>query len=277
MTREENVRQAVLRRYAGRCGEIFGDIERGIARTDDAFWLTGASGYIFSTGGVRWAVDPAFTTPRDHSSLRALGEERARALLSTMRFMLLTHSHADHFDPEVMRLCPDVEWIVPRHLEAAMPEGCRKTVIDDHDALERDGIVIRAFPGFHYDAGTALGVPETGYMVETGAHRILMPADVRDYGGRLPDMGRVTHLFMHVWLGRANALNFPCGDYPDRLADFALSVHPEKIYLTHLMEAARDARDLWTYAHGGLAMDALLARDPACDVSMPLPGKTQRL
>ena len=43
------------------------------------------------------------------------------------------------------------------------------------------------------------------------------------------------------------------------------------------MEAARVPEDLWTYAHAGLVMDALLARDPACDVSIPLPGKTQRL
>lgn len=277
MTREENVKYPVLRRYAERYREIFGDIERGLARTDDAFWLMGAANYIFSTGGVRCVVDPMFTTPRDHSSLRALGEERAKKLLSTMRFMLLTHSHADHFDPEVMRLCPDVEWIVPEHLAAMMPEGCRRTVIGENGVIEREGIVIRAFPGFHYDAGTTHGVPETGYMVEAGAHRILMPADVRDYGNRLPDMGRATHLFMHVWLGRANALNYPCGDYPDQVAEFALSARPEKIYLTHLMEAARVPEDLWTYAHAGLVMDALLAHDPACDVSIPLPGKTQRL
>ena len=137
MTREENVKYPVLRRYAERYGEIFGDIERGLARTDDAFWLMGAANYIFSTGGVRWAVDPMFTTPRDHSSLRALGEERAKKLLSTMRFMLLTHSHADHFDPEVMRLCPDVEWIVPEHLAAMMPEGCRRTVIGENGVIER--------------------------------------------------------------------------------------------------------------------------------------------
>ena len=37
MTREENVKYPVLRRYAERYGEIFGDIERGLARTDDAF------------------------------------------------------------------------------------------------------------------------------------------------------------------------------------------------------------------------------------------------
>lgn len=277
MTREEAVRQAVLRRYAERYDEIYGGIEREIAQIDNSFWLMGASNYIFSTGGVRWAVDPMFQTPRDHSSLHLLGEERARALLRTMRFVLLTHSHADHFDPDVMRLCPDVEWIVPEFLAPMTPEGCRKTVIGAHDVIERDGIVIRAFPSFHYDAGTDRGVPESGYLVEAGECRILMPADVRDYSRRLPDMGRVTHLFMHVWLGRGNALSYPCGDYPDQLASFALSVHPEKIYLAHLMEAERAPEELWTYAHGGLVMDALLARDPACDVSMPLPGRAQRL
>lgn len=278
MTREEAVRASVLDRYTNRYDEIWQGIECGLEKEDDAFWLMGASNYLFSTDGVRWAVDPMFNTPRNGASLEKVGD-RAKKLLDTMSFALLTHSHVDHFDPKVMRLCPQIEWIVPDHLIGLVPEECENvTRISAGDVIQRGGIEIRAFDSLHYDAGTTVGVPETGYLVDTGWFRLLFPTDVRDYdASRLPQMGRVTHLFSHVWLGRRNALNYPCGDYPDQMAQFALAFAPEKIYLGHLMEAERPPEDLWTYAHAGLVMDAILAQDPAAAVEIPLPGRRVKL
>ena len=279
MTREEALREAVLARYTSRYDGLWREIERGLAETDDAFWLMGAANYLFSTGGVRWAVDPMFNTPRNGASLETIGSERAKALLDTMAFVLLTHCHADHFDPKAMALCPDIEWIVPDHLLSRVPETCRNvTVIRAGDVIERRGITIRAFDSLHYDAGTTLGVPETGYLVDTGRFRLLFPTDIRDYdAARLPDMGRVTHFFAHVWLGRGNALNYPCGDYPARMARFILAFKPDKIYLAHLMEAERPPEDLWTYAHAGLVLDAILTEKPEADAEIPMVGKTVRL
>lgn len=273
-----NARESVLDRYANRYGEIWAGIERGLEAETDAFWLMGAANYIFSTGGVRWAVDPMFNTPRSGASLDALGA-RAGAVMNTLRFALVTHGHADHFDPRLMSRCPRLNWIVPDHLAARVPDACEDvTVVRPGDMIERDGVTIAAFDSLHYDAGTAVGVPETGYFVKTGDFRLLLPGDIRDYdAARLPTFRRVSHLFMHVWLGRRNALNWPCGDYPERLARFALSFRPETICLAHLLEAERPPEDLWTYAHAGLVADAILAQDPAAAVLAPMHGRAVSL
>ena len=59
----------VLQRYAERYGEIWRGIEEGLKSGEDCFFLMGPANYFFQTGGVRWAVDPAFTVPRDRSSI----------------------------------------------------------------------------------------------------------------------------------------------------------------------------------------------------------------
>ena len=271
------LRDEMLGRYGSRYDEIWSRIERGLETTDDALWLMGASSYIFSTGGVRWAVDPMFNTPRSGASLEQLGR-RAEALLNTLSFALVTHGHADHFDTRLMRRCPRLRWFVPDHLAEKVPPECEKTVVRAGDVLELDGVRITAFDSLHYDAGTDVGVPETGYFAEAGSFRLLFPGDVRDYdAARLPRFGDVSHLFLHVWLGRRNALNWPCGDYAAQMARFALAFAPETVYLAHLLEAAREPDDLWTFAHAGQVADELLALDPALNVRAPLPGRTVRL
>ena len=261
-----------LERYASRYAEIWNGVARGLRQKGDAFWLIGASSYVFSTGNTRWAVDPMFNTPRSGVSL---GQIDAGAVFDTLSFALLTHSHADHFDPRLMAMYPRAGWIVPDHMAALVPDSCRDSVLIIHpgERIERGGAVIEAFSSLHYDAGTDIGVPETGYLVDTGKQRLLFPGDIRDYdASRLPAYRDATHLFAHVWLGRGNALNYPCGDYPEQFARFMSSFGARTIYLTHLMEAERPLEDLWTYAHAGLAADALLGEDPALNVVVPLPG-----
>ena len=274
---KEEWRLNVLERYEKRYGEIWEGVKTGIHGDSDAFWLIGASSYVFSAGGAKWAVDPMFNTPRSGMSRERIDTD---AVFHALDFALLTHRHADHFDPRLMERYAALEWIVPDHMEHEIPAACRErmTVVKPGDVIVRRGVRITAFSSLHYDAGTTVGVEETGYFVEAGPHRLLFPGDVRDYdAARLPAFEKVTHLFMHVWLGRRNALNWPCGDYPDQMAEFALSFGAEKIYLAHLMEAERPLEDLWTYAHAGLVMDALMGRAPGAEVCVPLVGKMNLL
>ena len=66
----DEARLNVLNRYAERYEEIWSGIEKGLAGKEDAFFLMGPANYIFRTGGVNWAVDPAFTVPRNRKSSR---------------------------------------------------------------------------------------------------------------------------------------------------------------------------------------------------------------
>ena len=272
------VREAMLDRYERHYDEVWSMIERGMSSRTNAFWLMGAANYLFSLDGRRFAVDPMFNTPRSGETLRLVGQ-RAISLLDACEFILVTHGHADHFDPRLMESCRHTRWYVPAFLAAQLPKGMRNvTLVRAGDRFDLGAFRVTAFDSLHYDAGTDIGVPETGYFIEAGENRLLIPGDVRDYdAGKLPRFDGVTHFFAHVWLGRSNALNWPCGDYPEQMARFAHAFRPARVYLTHLLEAARGEKDLWTYAHAGLVADALLALDPGLSVSMPLLGEAVSL
>lgn len=270
-------RLRVLRRYETQYDQVWQSIEQGAAQTDNAFWLMGAANYIFRTNGILWAVDPMFRTPRSGVTLEKINPD---ALLTRTSFVLITHEHADHFDGRVMERYPEIGWIIPEHLRANVPPGCREKAyfIRPGEVVVRQGITIEAFSSPHFDAGsTVLGVKETGYLVDTGKQRILLPGDIRDYHESMPLFEGITHLFAHVWLGRGNARNLPCGDYPADFARFMLRFGAEKMYLAHLMEASRPLTDLWTYEHAGLVMDEMMNIDPAVQVSVPLLGRTNLL
>ena len=269
------VRESVLDRYARRYDAVWSMIESGLSLRTDAFWLMGAANYLFSVGDRRFAVDPMFNTPRSGVALSLAGPGAVR-LIDECDFILITHGHIDHFDTRLMEQCRRTRWYIPSFLETQLPKGMRNvTLIRDGDSFQSGIFRITAFDSLHYDAGTDVGVPELGYYIEAGEKRMLMPGDVRDYdAGRLPRFDHPTHFFAHVWLGRGNALNWPCGDYPDRMARFAYAFRPAHVYLTHLLEAERGEKDLWTYAHAGLVADAMLALDPGWNVSIPMLGRT---
>lgn len=273
----EEYRLSVLERYEKHYDQIWQGIEQEMSRKDNAFWLMGAANYLFKTNSVCWAVDPMFNTPRSGVTLSLINPDEVFRSLS---FVLITHEHGDHFDARLMERYPDIGWIVPEHLVSWMPQNCLPyiTVIRPGEVIERKGMRIEAFSSPHFDAGsTDLGVMETGYMVDTGVYRILLPGDIRDYHAYMPKFDHITHLFSHVWLGRRNAENLPCGSFPEDFARFMLSFRPEKIYLTHLMEAERPLPDLWTYEHAGLVMNAMMGLNPAADITIPMLGKTHYL
>ena len=272
------IRESMLGRYTRCYDDVWSAIERGAATCNNAFWLMGAANYIFSINGVRFAVDPMFNTPRSGETFRQVGQ-RAIRLLDACAFILITHEHVDHFDPRLMESCRRAQWFVPAFLAAQLPKGMRNvTLLRGGDRFQIGAFQITAFDSLHYDAGTDIGVPELGYFIEAGDKRLLMPGDVREYdAGKLPRFDDVTHFFAHVWLGRGNALNWPCGDYPEQMARFVCAFRPTHVYLTHLLEAARGEKDLWTYAHAGLVTDAVLALDPGLRVRTPLLGETVSL
>lgn len=269
----EEWKQAIRDRYEQRYHEIWSGVKQALMQPGDTFTMMGGSNYLFSTGGVLWAIDPRFNwhfsrTPEEMADLDAI--------FPKLRFVLLSHKHGDHFDPGLIERYPTLNWIVPDHLTELVPAACRAymTVVHPGDELVREGIRIRAFDSVHIDAGSTNGVPETGYLVDTGRQRILFPGDIRDYGARsIPHFDEITHLFAHVWLGRNNTLNLPCEPYVEDFARFMLSFGAEKIFLTHLMDPMRRINDMCTYLHGGLVMDAMLGMNPAADISIPLPGR----
>jgi L-ascorbate metabolism protein UlaG (beta-lactamase superfamily) len=77
---------------------------------DDRLWLLYAANYLFRTGGVRWALDPLTLRQRLPQA-----PEVDLTRLSGLSFVLLTHRHADHLDPGVIRALRQlpIRWVIP--------------------------------------------------------------------------------------------------------------------------------------------------------------------
>jgi len=241
---------------------------------DHHAWLLGPSGYLLSVNGLRFGLDIHIHRPWIADDLSgSLADD-----LSRLDFMLLSHVHGDHYDEAMLRLLKGapVRWFIPAFFDrervlAAGVSPERVTWVEPGRTYQAGQLAITAFESFH------VKVPELGYLVETGQSRLLFPGDVRDYARRLPDFGPLDCLFAHVWLGRGNAQNLPCEPWLSGFCDFAVSLLPRRVFLTHLFELGRDAGNLWTYTHAGLAADGLLERDASLQIAIPRIGEALSL
>jgi L-ascorbate metabolism protein UlaG (beta-lactamase superfamily) len=241
---------------------------------DHQAWLLGPSGYLLSADGLRFGLDICIHRPWIEDGPR----DSLAGNLSRLDFMLLSHEHADHYDEAMLRLLKDapVRWFVPAFFDRGRllatgisPE--RITWVEPGQTYQEGSLAITAFESPH------VNVPELGYLVETGKARLLFPGDVRDYTQGLPAFGPVDCLFAHVWLGRDNARNLPCEPWLSGFCDFAAALRPRRVFLTHLFELGRDAGNLWTYSHAGLAADGLLERDASMQIAIPRIGEALSL
>ncbi len=216
-----------------------------------------SANYLFCTHGIRWAIDPLTLNRR---LPQAPAPDAARDLLG-LDFILLTHRHADHLDPGLLRALRQLPiwWVVPKAIllevqrEARIP-ATRILVPEPLQPIELHGIHITPFDGLHWQEAPDYpdgrrGVPAMGYLVEQGANRWLFPGDTRTYDPfGLPDFGPVDILFAHLWLGKSAALQ----NHPPLLDDFCrfcLALHPRRVILTHLEEWGRDVPDFWDSEH----------------------------
>ncbi|WKZ49533.1 MAG: MBL fold metallo-hydrolase [Anaerolineales bacterium] len=245
--------------------------EWNLSEAQDRVWLMYAANYLFRTNNIRWAIDPLTLNWRlkDVPSVNALRD------LAGLSFVLLTHSHDDHLDLDLLNVLRrlSITWIIPEFLLTDVVERSglpmeRIIVPSSLVPLDCDGVRILPFDGFHWETdpqGTRRGVPAMGYLVECNGKRWLFPGDTRSYDlTQLPRTGKVDVAFAHIWLGRNSAL----ADTPpllDAFCQFCLNLDAGRIVLTHLNEFGRDANDLWDDTH------ALLVRSKICESSPDLP------
>jgi hypothetical protein len=246
----------------------------------DRGWLIYSANYIFHTAGVLWALDP-LTLGKRVPEMPALHIGHA---FDHLEFVLLTHSHADHLDFDLLsslRHLP-IRWVIPEFLlpevqaEAALPAN-QIFVPRLLQSIELCGIHILPFDGLHWesspgDQGNPRGVPAMGYGVEFSGKRWLFPGDTRDYRpDRLPWHGQVDGMFAHLWLGRGCALI----DEPPLLEEFCRFCsypQPKRVILTHLEEFGREADDFWEERHAQKVISRLGQVAPQISVSVNRMG-----
>jgi L-ascorbate metabolism protein UlaG (beta-lactamase superfamily) len=252
---------------------------------DDRAWLMYTANYLFRTAGVRWAMDPLTLNWRIPEALpvdAALG-------LQNLSFVILTHSHADHLDLDLLRTLKHfpIRFIVPEFLlpqvrdETGIPE--EKIIIPvPLQSFEMHGIHITPFNGLHWEndpsrRGGQRGIPAMGYLFEFSGKRWLFPGDTRVFdAAQLPAFGPVDGLFAHLWLGRTSAMMEP-PPLLDEFCSFCLDLQPRRIILSHLDELNRGPVSYWDDSHASLAAVALQKISPDTRISSAHMGESVQL
>jgi len=246
--------------YAAWWAQVWDEIRPG------QIGILGPSFYLICTEQGRFAIDPCFRFPW----VEELVSHRMMRDFASLDCIVLTHSHADHWEPALLRQLKDLplRWILPKRftpemLDAAQLPQSRIEALWPKEQITLCGVTLEAFRSPHETPLGIGGVPELGYLMTYGGKRILFPCDVRDYyPAKLPDFGTVDSMIAHVWLGSGHALELPCEPYRTQAAAFIDHFHPKQVFLGHLYELARTPDQMWTYAHAGLLADTLTALDP---------------
>lgn len=247
---------------------------------EDRGWLVYSANYLFRTGGVRWAIDPLTLSWR----LKNLAAAADPSVLGDASFILLTHSHADHLDLDLisaLRHSP-IRWVVPAGIlervagHAGIPRE-RIIVPEALQPLELGGLRIIPFEGSHWEitaAGGVKGLPSMGYAVELHGRRWLFPGDTRTYAtAQFPNFGPVDVLFAHLWLGRGQALQEP-PPLLDEFCRFCLDLQPRRIILAHLREFGRNANDFWDETHLAMVLSRFRELSAGTPVEPVLTGES---
>jgi hypothetical protein len=241
-------------------------------------WLIGPANYLFQTEGIRWAVDPVY------SSLFIDTKPNAAADIADLDMILLTHPHRDHFDtPLLQQFCrrkglilaiPD--FMVDDFLAEQPIINCDLRVITAGQEIDLGGLKAQSFNSLHHNHINS-NEPELGWFVKVKEKTILLPGDIRNYDScQLPCFETVDHYFAHVWLGYRSAHSFN-GDDLDAFCQFVSSFSPSRVYLSHLLEISRDCDDLWSFSHAGRIMDHFLCRHPEIELLTTRTGQRLEL
>ena len=131
---------------------------------------------ILELGRTRLLVDPWF-----HSGFLVRQREPLGMTpegLPSLAAVLITHPHADRFDPRALRtLAATVPKAIARpELHARLVElgFARVTDLGWWDTASVGGVQVTAVPARH-------GVPENGYVLEGGGVRVYVAGDTRDF------------------------------------------------------------------------------------------------
>lgn len=243
----------------------------------DRLWLAGPSSYVFSLGGVRFAVDLQIRREEDLAKVAdTLTED-----LSLLSFILITHQHDDHMCIPLMQRLKDtaIRWYLPAGCreDLVQASGLRReniTFLQPGDRLQFGELSIFAFRTPHLGAGADQSqFPELGYLLSTPRGRVLLPADVRDYTYTdYPDFGEIDLCLSHLWGGN-DALD--AAAYTPMLrdcADFFARFGARRYFFAHLYEIGRPDLYMWQDGHAATVAARLAEHLPSAKTLVPRIG-----
>ena len=236
--------------------------------------LIAPSAYLLSIDGYRFAIDPAF----QHLSHLAESPARVREYLGNIDLVMLTHAHDDHMEESTVRALADTEivWVVPDFLVSYMTRfGVRREKlisVREGDEIAVGPLRISVLKGRHFRPG-GNGISSVGYIIcAENAPTLAFPGDVRDYSTEGIGELCADYCFAHVWLDD-NAAD-PSKYLPiiPSLAEFALKISKDSIFLAHLNANRREGKR-WMEHHALALRDVIADISPKTEVHIPHCGE----
>lgn len=248
---------------------------------EDWFAVVYSSSYVLSLDGTKILLDPSFRNPAYLDCV----SDRASEDFKKVDAILISHAHDDHFCPRVAKISKGTEvlWYVPdniekKHIDKYGIGSEYLHIVSQGESFNIGNVKITPYNMPHTDADGTNPMPEYGYLIESSKRRLFFPVDIRNYDLSLipQNLGKLDTVFLHVWLGRGNALNFPCEPTLTDFCRYAAAYNAEKVSLAHIYEVERNMTDMWTYTHCGAIMDKLMCISPETEVFAPKYGKKYR-
>lgn len=262
------------------------DMEKTASAGKTLVRFPAASSYLFTSGQVKWAMDPVYSVgelPPPEEELDAIAEK-----IADFAFIIITHCHADHCQKELIsRIMKKgkraLSWILSEDVrgdffrcvpDCASLSPDRLIFLKTGEEITVEGIRTICLPGLHSEPGKQETASGSFAVFPPEGLSLYFPVDVRDF--HLPELPakRFDFVFGHVWLGRTdNTCDAP---FP-ALGEFCAllnQTHPDQVVLTHLHEISRAPEDIWTERHAKLAEDGLKLLNPAVNVLIPRRGDT---
>ena len=211
------------------------------------------SAYILKLGRTKIAIDMSLCTmPVSEENVKAVAD-----IVSGCDAVIVTHNHADHFDPALLSLVSDD---VPIYMPNFLSYNKKNvTYFGDGTDISVGDVQIEFFESAH-SAGENV-VPEYGFAAKHNGKHYVFPTDVRCYNAEHKVFHNTEVLVPHLWLGRRMALMLTDNNYIEEFAAFVNSFGAKRVLVGHLYDIHREIDDMWTDIH----FDAVKEKIPCCE------------
>jgi len=163
-----------------------------------ACWWLGQEGYVLKTRQVTVYIDPYLSDYAERTT-RGKANEHVRMTPAPMQpadvdhadWVLCTHDHADHIDPEgvpvIARQSPQAQFIVPESARGTLlaMDIARKRIhtLRGDDSISAGPMTVSAIPAKHerFDRNAEHGYPYLGYVIRLEGMTLFHAGDTIPY------------------------------------------------------------------------------------------------
>lgn len=194
-------------------------IEKDIIMTDNGeleLWFIGHGTLMFKYDGMIIHIDP-------------VSREGDYSVLPDADFILITHEHGDHLDPDaISKILKSNTVVLCNKASAAKIEN--PVIMANGDMVKVKGIEIEAVPAYNIKHERSPGNPfhekgkGNGYILNLGDKRIYVAGDTEN----IPEMAEMKNIDIAFL-----PMNLPYTMDPEMVASAALVLNPEILYPYH--------------------------------------------